>query len=78
MGFRDHFSEDSNGYSEYWPRYPADLFLHLSSLCNHHDLAWDCVAGSGQAAISLVDQFHKVWVTDASASQIKNAVAKRG
>ncbi len=78
MSYRDHFSDGSSEYSEYRPRYPDRLFLYLASLCNDHNLAWDCATGSGQAAINLADLFLKVWATDASVNQIENAIKKNG
>ncbi|HVF38301.1 MAG TPA: class I SAM-dependent methyltransferase [Gemmatimonadaceae bacterium] len=38
-------------------------------------LAWDCATGNGQAAVSLGERFDRVIATDASDSQIRNAVA---
>ncbi len=78
MNFKDHFSACSQGYSEFRPGYPKELFLHLSSLCDTHELAWDCATGSGQAASCLTDQFLLVMATDASEEQVLSAVRKKG
>lgn len=73
MNFKDYFSAQSKEYSEYRPKYPAELFDYLSSLCKEHKIAWDCATGTGQAAIDLVPYFEKIIATDASSSQIEHA-----
>jgi ubiquinone/menaquinone biosynthesis C-methylase UbiE len=78
MTFKDHFSGHSKEYSAFRPRYPAQLFCNLASLCAERDLAWDCATGSGQAAVSLAAHFRQVTATDASANQISNASPARG
>jgi SAM-dependent methyltransferase len=60
------------------PHYPKHLFVYLASLCNAHDVAWDCATGSGQAAIGLAEKFHEVIATDASENQILNATPVKG
>ena len=70
MEFKDHFSEQSNLYSRYRPDYPRELFEFLFSVCERHDLAWDCATGNGQAAVSLAEKFARVVATDASEKQI--------
>ena len=50
-GFQDHFSGVAATYAGSRPRYHADLFLWLADRCAHHDLAWDCGTGNGQAAL---------------------------
>lgn len=72
--FKDHFSRVSAAYAESRPRYHADLFAWLAGQCVHHDLAWDCGTGNGQAATRLADHFARVIATDASATQIAEAV----
>jgi len=76
--FKDYFSENSEEYFRFRPKYPAELFSYLSSVCNQHQKAWDCATGSGQAAVGLCDYFSKVIATDASKKQIENAVKKEG
>jgi ubiquinone/menaquinone biosynthesis C-methylase UbiE len=74
MDFKDHFSKQAFGYSRYRPTYPGELFEYLASLCAGHDTAWDCGAGSGQAAVQLADFFQTVIATDPSKKQIANAI----
>ena len=48
-------------------------FGYLSSLCPHHELAWDCATGNGQAAVALAPYFGTIIATDASQKQIDHA-----
>ena len=73
--FKDHFSAASGRYAAYRPDYPAALFEWLAGLCDRHDTAWDCATGSGQAALGLAPHFRRVVATDASAEQVRHAVA---
>ncbi len=73
MEFKDHFSTHAKEYSRHRPKYPAELFAFLSSICSAHNTAWDCATGSGQAAIGLEPYFKEIIATDASASQIEHA-----
>ena len=73
--FKDHFSAGSNGYRQYRPTYPAELFAWLSSL-THGRHAWDCATGSGQAAYGLAAYFTRVFATDASIAQLKHAILR--
>lgn len=72
--FKDHFSENSLAYSQYRPGYPDALFSYLSSVCNDHQRAWDCATGTGQSAVKLSRYFADVIATDASETQIANAI----
>jgi SAM-dependent methyltransferase len=72
--FKDYFSEDSEDYRKFRPTYPAELFSYLASLSNHHHRAWDCATGNGQSAQSLSNYFTEIIATDASNTQIKNAI----
>lgn len=74
MSFKDYFSAHAAEYAKYRPGYPTELFEYLSSIVSGHKLAWDCAAGSGQAALSLVPYFNEIIATDASEKQIENAV----
>ncbi len=74
MDFEDHFSRVSADYARYRPRYPAALFDWLASLTERHALAWDCATGGGQAAAGLATHFERVVATDASSSQVADAV----
>lgn len=67
------YSPYAKRYAQSRPGYPDELFQHLASLTDLHNVAWDCAAGSGQAARSLVKHFEKVIATDISSEQIKNA-----
>ncbi|WP_041974160.1 class I SAM-dependent methyltransferase [Geobacter sp. OR-1] len=71
--FKDHFSGRAADYTRYRPGYPPALFAWLAGQTEHHDLAWDCGCGNGQAAIELVSLYKRVVATDPSASQIENA-----
>ena len=74
--FKDYFSEGSDAYSTYRPRYPYELFSYLSSITQCHETAWDCATGNGQSAIELSKHFSKVIGTDASKNQIESAISK--
>lgn len=74
-GFKDYFSDASDGYARYRPSYPVELFHYLAGLSPATDHAWDCATGSGQVAVALADTFATVVATDASASQIDAAQA---
>lgn len=73
-GFKDHFSEHSNAYAHYRPRYPAALFAWLAGQTPATTRCWDCATGSGQAAVALAHHFDQVIATDASAAQIKSTM----
>jgi len=73
MAFKDHFSRDSKGYSEFRPRYPAELFAWLASVSPGNRLAWDAGTGNGQAAVALAEYFEHVIASDASEQQIDAA-----
>ena len=72
-GFKDHFSGHAADYRAFRPTYPKELFAFLASQAPGRELAWDCGTGSGQAAVSLGEHFDRVFATDASAEQVKNA-----
>lgn len=76
--FKDHFSRTSVSYARHRPGYPEPLFKYLSSVCKEHKLAWDCATGSGQSAVQLTKYFNRVVATDASESQISNALRQQG
>ncbi|MFA5529059.1 MAG: class I SAM-dependent methyltransferase [Thiohalomonadaceae bacterium] len=73
MSFKDHFSALATGYASFRPVYPDALYAWLAQQTPGRTLAWDCAAGSGQAAIGLAEHFDQVIATDASAGQIENA-----
>jgi SAM-dependent methyltransferase len=72
--FPDHFSLLAQHYVDFRPRYPLELFSWLASLCQDHQLAWDCGTGNGQAATDLAAHFERVVASDASAAQIAQAL----
>src|SRR5258708_2942546 len=73
--FKDHFAVVASSYAEARPHYPKELFAFLARTAMGHECAWDCATGNGQAAVDLAEHFERVEATDASAEQIKNAVA---
>jgi len=73
--FPDHFSAVASDYAAFRPKYPAELFEWLASVCLRHDVAWDCACGSGQASGSLASHFGRVVGTDASSTQVASAKA---
>ena len=72
--FKDHFSGRSDDYQQYRPQYPLALFDYLATLTKCHDRAWDCATGTGQSALQLSRYFSEVIATDASETQIENAI----
>ena len=71
--FQDHFSRQAQGYTQFRPRYPRELFQYLASVVECRHRAWDCGCGNGQAAASLAEMFDQVIATDPSAKQIAQA-----
>ncbi len=72
--FPDHFSAVSSSYAAYRPSYPEALFDALTDIAPSCALAWDCGAGTGQASVALAHRFTAVLATDASTSQISQAI----
>jgi SAM-dependent methyltransferase len=73
MTFKDHFSRQAADYAKFRPSYPRELFDYLGTIAPSRQLAWDCGAGNGQAAVPLASVFDRVIATDASEKQISNA-----
>jgi SAM-dependent methyltransferase len=73
MDFKDHFSGHADDYKAFRPAYPPELFAYLASLASPENLVWDCGTGNGQAAIDLAGHFKRVFATDASSEQIRQA-----
>lgn len=71
--FKDNFSKQAEIYAKFRPAYPKELFEFLKRLTAEHKLAWDCGTGNGQSALKLADYYEKVYATDPSGEQIKNA-----
>ena len=74
MSFSDHFSTGADGYAKFRPRYPDALFDFLARAAPARDAVWDVGTGNGQAAVGLARVFAHVTATDASASQIEQAI----
>ncbi len=68
------FSVQSEQYARHRPHYPAALFEFLSGVTEHHDCAWDCATGNGQAALACAAHFPHVEATDVSAEQIQHCL----
>lgn len=77
-GFKDHFSGHADSYAAHRPGYPDELFDWLARQCPRRLCAWDCATGSGQAAGGIAPYFEHVVATDASATQVDNAVPHVG
>jgi SAM-dependent methyltransferase len=75
LGFRDHFSHDSESYAAHRPTYPPELAEFLSRLSPARTCAWEAGCGSGQLSLLLAERFERVLATDASAQQIAAAPA---
>jgi len=71
-GFSDHFSGVARDYQSFRPHYSPQLFQLLADLAPARERAWDCGAGSGQAARGLLDHFDHVIASDASYEQIRS------
>ncbi|MCX2975731.1 class I SAM-dependent methyltransferase [Halieaceae bacterium IMCC8485] len=69
--YKDYFSKQSMGYSQYRPDYPGELFRYLAGLVVENNTVWDCATGTGQAARGLAAFFQRVIATDASDAQIQ-------
>jgi len=74
--FKDLFSQHSEIYKTFRPKYPRELYIFLNGLVQEHNLAWDCATGNGQAAVALSEFFNKVIATDASEAQLQHAEQK--
>lgn len=72
--FKDLFSKQAATYRNSRPTYPQELYEFITAKCKDKTLAWDCATGNGQCATALASYFDKVIATDASASQIENAI----
>lgn len=75
QNFKDHFSGHAAEYARHRPGYPQELFDWLTSISPSTGTAWDAACGSGQAAIGLAGHFQSVVASDASAEQVRRAVA---
>lgn len=74
MDARSTFSVAPEAYAANRPTYPAALFSWIASRCAHHERAWDCGTGNGQAALGLADHFAAIEATDISDEQIEQGL----
>ncbi|HKR07008.1 MAG TPA: class I SAM-dependent methyltransferase [Bacteroidia bacterium] len=74
---KDNFSKVANLYSQFRPSYPAALFDFLIPLVHSRKIAWDAGTGNGQIASELANYFEKIFATDLSEKQIKNAIIRK-
>lgn len=68
-----YFNQQARLYAKFRPDYPPELFEFIALISPHHNLAWDCATGSGQAAIGLAKHFKHVVAIDTSPEQIAHA-----
>ena len=73
-GAGDHFSAVSREYARFRPEYPPELIAWVAAQAPGRRRAWDCGAGSGQAARALTAYFASVVASDASARQLAAAL----
>ncbi len=73
---KDLFSDGSENYLRFRPRYPKALLQELLKYVEHKDMAWDCATGNGQVATVLSSYFKKVEATDISIKQLEAAPQK--
>lgn len=67
------FGHEAEAYRAFRPDYPPALFDWLATVAPARGLAWDCGAGSGQAALGLAAHFEKVLATDPDPRQLAQA-----
>ena len=70
---KDLFSTQAADYAKWRPGYPKELINYIVSHVKHHNTAWDCATGNGQAATLLAEHFDKILATDLSNEQLKYA-----
>lgn len=70
---KDIFSKQASTYKKYRPTYPDELYDDILSQVKEKNSCWDCGTGNGQAAVVLSKHFNKVYATDISNNQLKNA-----
>jgi len=74
MERKDYFSRQSDVYAAFRPTYPENLYRFVFSHLGKTHSAWDCATGNGQVASYLATRFHRVYATDISEQQLKNAI----
>ncbi len=72
---KDLFSDIAENYQRFRPEYPVKLLESISQYNVARDTAWDCATGNGQIARQLTPFYQRIFATDISANQLKNAIA---
>jgi len=72
----DQFSVQSKVYKKFRPTYPKNLYEYIFNYVPRFENCWDCATGNGQVANILADYYDKVYASDISTNQIKQAVRK--
>ncbi|MCB0664285.1 MAG: class I SAM-dependent methyltransferase [Saprospiraceae bacterium] len=70
---KDHFSEGSDLYKKFRPRYPGEIFSRINAVIKDKHRALDCGTGNGQIAVELNPFFEEVYAIDISLQQISEA-----
>ena len=73
---QDKFSIQAKTYKKYRPTYPQELYDEILKVTPNRDVCWDCGTGNGQVAVELSKYFRKVYATDISENQMKQAEKK--
>lgn len=71
--FKDHFSQQSQDYALFRPRYPDALGKILAALSPDTNVALDVGCGTGQFSEVLANDFDQVIAIDASSEQLAQA-----
>ena len=69
----DRFSEASDQYQLYRPKYPDQLYQLLLKHVSQKKRAWDCATGNGQVALQSAKHFEAVEASDLSPQQLAAA-----
>jgi SAM-dependent methyltransferase len=72
----DSFGRFAEDYAQARPKYPSALYEWIVQWCYQRNAAWDCATGSGQAAVGLSPYFTRVYATDVSREQIRQAIRR--
>lgn len=70
---KDNFSDKSELYAKFRPSLPIELFDYLIEMVPARENVWDSATGNGQSAYLISNFFKKVYATDISEEQLKNA-----
>ena len=73
MEKKDYFSNQSETYARFRPKYPEALYQFIFAHLKKRSCAWDCATGNGQVAQVLASHFDNVYATDISQQQLDNA-----